>query len=222
MDSDIVRKQETYLRVREFGIAFAARIPATSLATTLLARINQIITQMEAATLKQSSGSRAENEATTSKWLARDELIEDLMRISRTARSMRRAIPGLEDKFRSPGKLKDQELLAFARGVAADAVPFKAEFTKRGLPEDFLEDLNDDVERFEEAIAKQTQGGSEKVGARAAVEELAADGMETLRELDPIIRNIFEDDPEALAAWLRARHVERAPRKKKKDKEPKS
>jgi cytochrome c553 len=45
--------------------------------------------------------------------------------------------------------------------------------------------------------------------------------METLRELDPIMRNLFEDDPAALAAWLTARRIERAPRRKKReDEEP--
>lgn len=216
MNDRIIRRQEAYLRVREFGVAFAARIPATSLATTLLARNNQTITRLESATSKQSSSSRAEDEATVSKSLVKEDLIDDLMRISRTARGMRRTTAGIEDKFRSPGKLKDQELLAFARAVAADAVPFKAEFTARGLPEDFLDDLNDNIAKFEDAIAKQTKAGGDKVGATASAGEIAAEGMETLRELDPIMRNIFEDDPEALAAWLRARHVERAAKRKKK------
>jgi hypothetical protein len=134
---------------------------------------------------------------------------------------MRRTVPGIEEKFRSPGRLSDQELLTLARATATDALTFKEEFIKRGFPPDFLEDFNEDRERFEEAMSRQTQGGSVQVSSTAAVEDLAAEGMETLRELDPIMRNLFEDDPAALAAWLTARRIERAPRRKKReDEEP--
>lgn len=217
MRERVIRRQEAFLRVREFGIAHAAVIPANSLATTLLANLNQIITRLEEAGAQQSSGERAEEEATASKSLAREETIEDLMRISRTARAMRQVLPGLEDKFRSPGQLKDQELLALARAYAADALPLKDEFIRRGMPADFIDELNEDIDDFEAAIARQMQAGSSKVSATASIEDLATQGMETLRELDPIMRNIFEGDAARYAAWTSARHIERAPRRRPAD-----
>jgi hypothetical protein len=41
------------------------------------------------------------------------------------------------------------------------------------------------------------------------------EGIKTMQELDPVMRNLFADDPAALAQWYSARHVERAPRRKK-------
>jgi hypothetical protein len=41
--------------------------------------------------------------------------------------------------------------------------------------------------------------------------------MRHLRELDAIVRNIFDDDPASLAAWTSASHVERAPRRRQTD-----
>lgn len=58
------------------------------------------------------------------------------------------------------------------------------------------------------------QAGSTKVSATATLDDLAAQGMETLRELNPIMRNLFEGDTARLAAWLSARHIERAPRRR--------
>lgn len=217
MKDRTTRQFDAFLRSCEFKTINAARIPADSFATTLFTRLNQITTKMQAASSQQASGARASQEATASKSLARQELIEDLMRVSRTARGMRRTMPGLEDKFRSPGRMSDQELLAVARAFAADALPLKDEFIRRGLRADFIEDLNEDIEKFEEALTRQTRAGSSKVSGTAAIEELAAEGMETLRELDPIIRNIFEDDTATLATWLSARHVERAPRRKREE-----
>lgn len=220
MNDRITRQLEAFIRVRELRTTLAQRIPATSLADTLMTRIGQLIAQIENASAQQSSGGRAAQEATASKSLAREELLEDLNRISRTARSMRRTMPGLEEKFRSPGRLGDQELLTLARAYATDALPLKSEFIQRGLPENFLEDLNQDIEAFEEAITRQTQGGSAQVSATATIEDLAAQGMETLRELDPIMRNIFDNDAATLAAWTSARHIERAPRRRRDETPP--
>jgi hypothetical protein len=180
--------------------------------------LRRIINDLNVHTAAQSSGQRGAQQSTTSKAATRDELWRDLEAISCTARSMAFSNPGIEDKFRLPSKPKAQDLLSFARSVAVDAVPFNAEFIRRGLPADFLEDLDDDIEAFERAITGQIQGTEAHVAASAAIEELIDEGIRTLRELDLIMRNIFADDPAALAQWLSARRVERAPRKRKKAK----
>ncbi|MDX6694418.1 MAG: hypothetical protein QOF02_2021 [Blastocatellia bacterium] len=129
---------------------------------------------------------------------------------------MAEVTPGLEEKFRLPrGNANDQELLAAARACAADAVPLKAMFIEYGLPADFLEDLNDDIEAFEAAVAAQEAGRRERVTATAAIDEVIERGMQIVRRLDAIVRNVLRDQPAKLAAWESARHVERAPKRKK-------
>jgi hypothetical protein len=133
--------------------------------------------------------------------------------ISRTARAMAISTPGLEDKFRAPRSISDQALLTTARAFAADALPLKTEFTRRGLPDDFLEDLNSDIEEFEQINNQQIQKRESRVAATAAIDDALERGINIVRELDAIMRNQFANDPASLAAWLSASHTERPPRR---------
>jgi hypothetical protein len=205
-------RHEMFLRVREFGASRAAQFPATTLAGELFTRLNGVIDEMDTHTAAQASGRSSSMESTGSKAAARDELRRDLEAISRTARAMAISTPGLEDKFRAPRSISDQALLALARAFAADALPLKAEFTRRGMPDDFLEDLASDIEEFEQAINQKIQKREEHVAATAAIDSVIERGVDTVRELDAIMRNKFADDPASLAAWLSASHTQRAPR----------
>lgn len=209
------RRYETFLRVREFITGRAAQFPTTTLAGELLTRLNSVIDEMDAHTTAQSSGRSATLESSTSKAASRDELRRDLDAISRTARAMALSTPGLEDKFRAPRGVSDQELLATARAFAADAQPLKTEFTRRGLPDDFLDDLNSDIEEFEQAINQKIQKRGLQVAATAAIDSALERGLNVARELDAIMRNQFANDPASLASWLSASHTERAPKKSK-------
>lgn len=213
-DSEI-RRYEMFLRVREFGTAHAAQFPATTFGGELLARLNTAITELDAHTSAQSSGKRAAQEGAGSKASAREEVREDLESISRTARAMALTTPGLEDKFRAPRSISDQALLAVARSFAADAAPLKAEFIRRGLPANFLEDLDADINAFATSINHRIQGTEKHVAATAAIDDAIERGVNTVRELDPLMRNTFANDAATLAAWLSASHVERAPQRAK-------
>ena len=218
-DAD-TRRMESFLRAQEFGRLQAARIPRGSFAEELLTRLSGIITNLEQQSATQSSGLRTAQQHATGKASARDEVFLDLRAIARTARGMAIVTPGLEDKFRIPRDPKDQELLSAARAFATDAEPLKDEFIRRGLPADFLDDLNADIAAFEQAITGQMQGTETHVAATAAIDDLIDEGVRTMHELDPVIRNLFADDPATLAQWFSARHVERAPRKTKKTTPP--
>lgn len=211
------RRLESFLRAQEFGNIQAARIPAGSFAAELFARLKGIVTNIEAQAATQSSGLRTAGQHATGKASARDELFLDLRAIARTARGLALVIPGLEDKFRMPRDVKDQDLLTIARAFLADAEPFKAEFIRRGLPADFLDDLKADIIALEQTITGHIQGTEEHIAATAALDDLIDEGVRTMHELDPVMRNTFADDPATLAQWFSARHVERAPRRQKKD-----
>lgn len=215
MDDKETNCLEMFLGVREFKIAEAARFPVGSYPNELFTTLDEIIEGIETNAQEQASGLRAVQEGGTSKAVSRAELRRDLEAISRTARILAMTMPGLEDKFRMPRAPKDQELLTTARSFAADALPLKAEFVKRGLPANFLDDLNADAEAFEQAIARKIQGTEAHVAATAAIDELIERGMRVVRELDVIMRNTLANETATLAAWLSASHVKRQPRKQK-------
>ena len=202
------RRLEMFIRVRVFGVTNASRFPVGSFAAEQFAVIDSVVDALETHATTQSSGRSGVRQAAAGKATARDELMRDLEAISRTARS----IPGLEDKFRVPHNKSNQDVLATARAAAVDAPPLKAEFIRRGMPADFMEDLAADITAMEQAIAQKVQGTESHVAATAAIDTEIERGMTAVRQLDPVIRNTFASDPATLAAWVSASHVERTPR----------
>ena len=212
---------EMFMRVSEYGVAETAEFPSTTLGGRLFAELNVVRAELDAQAAHQSSGRSSSKQGTTSKAEARENLHEDLDAMGRTARAMGEDTPGLEDKFRRPrGGITDQALLALGRAAATDAVEFKERFIEYGLPADFLEDLNADIAAFEAAINAQETGRRKRVTATAAIDEIIERGMKIVRRLDAIVRNRFRDDPARLAAWLSARHVERAARRRQATTQP--
>ena len=121
---------------------------------------------------------------------------------------------GFEDKFRVPHKVSDRLLINSSRTFAADAVPFAAEFVKYGLPDSFLDELNKDIELFENAFKEKISGKEIRVTATAAIDDAIDQGMDAVRQLDAIVKNRFRDDSTKLAAWESAMVTGREPRPK--------
>jgi hypothetical protein len=132
--------------------------------------------------------------------------------ISRTARAMAFSVKGVEDKFRMPRNINDHVLLETARAFLVDALKFVDDFKQRELPADFFEELDSNIKLFEKAISEQNQGLETRAGSNAAIDDAIERGMNTVRELDAIVRNKYSEDPYMLMAWETARHVERARR----------
>ena len=211
------RCYEMFLNVREYGTTQAERFPPTSYTGEVFALLDDITDQLEAQATAQSSGKNRLKESSQSKAATRDALKRRLEAFSRTGSIMALTTPGLENKFRSPSGLKDQELLTLARLTLTEALAFKTEFIKRGFKPNFIEELDEETNAFEEAITKKIKGKEAHVTATATIDQLIDRGLKCVRELDVIMRNTFADDPVSLAAWLSASHIERhAPRTKKK------
>jgi hypothetical protein len=215
-------KSEMIVRCSDYGEAEADSFAADSLGGKLFADLKTLIVELNTHAAKQSSGRSSAAQGTASRESAREELREDLEAISRTARAIAEVMPGLDEKFRLPrGNATDQELLAAARASAVDAVPLKTNFIEYGMPADFLDDLDEDIEAFEVAVSAQEAGKREHVTATAAIDEVIERAMQMVRRLDAIVHNVFRDKAAKLAAWESARHVERSPRRKKQTPPPK-
>src|SRR5215212_1622543 len=96
------RRLEMFIRVREFGVAHVSQFALGSFAAEQFATIDSAIGALETHASVQSSGRGGARQASAGKAAARDELMRDLEAISRTARSIAIASPGLEDRFRIP------------------------------------------------------------------------------------------------------------------------
>ena len=135
MNSEAVRAQATLARVHDFATAEAAFFPPASVGGKLFADIGGALAQLGTHVSAQAGGSNAAREGTEQKALAQEELLDLMMMIRRTARSMDHEHPGLYAKFRIPPDLSVAELLGVAEHFATEATPFKASFIEYGLPE---------------------------------------------------------------------------------------
>lgn len=213
MTDSETRRLEMFIRVRQFGAARPEAFPEGGRGAEVLAQLDAIVAELEAHAATQSSGKRATKEMTALKATARAALREDLEAISRTARAMSLSTPGLDDKFRLPRNVGDQAWLAAARSFAEDASALSAEFIRRGLPADFIEDLRADIDALEDAIIHSARKSGSRVAATVAIDDAIERGTNAVRELDAIVRNVLRDDPAGLAAWTSASHTARTPRR---------
>jgi hypothetical protein len=212
MNDAATRRLEMFIRVREFGTTRTNVLKTAARGDEVLTELGAGITTLETHATAQASGTRAGKERTTQRSAAFAALREDLEAINRTARALALSTPGLDDKFRLPRNASVQVWLAAARSFAQDAEPLKAEFVRRGLPDDFIDDLKADIGELEQTINRQAQDTGARIAATAAIDDAIERGMNAVIEIDAIVRNKFRNDPATLAEWTSASHVERAPR----------
>lgn len=202
---------EMFQRVVGLGDGEAARFASNTYVLGLFDELRGVVAELQARADAQVTGRASARQFTHNKSGAREDLLGILSAMKRTARN----IPGQEEKFDFGEKPKDQELLTLARTAHAEALPIKAEFTKRGMRIDFLEVLQAGADAIELALARRSEQTRTHVNATATIDDMIEGGVRIVRELDAIMRNAFADDPGRLAAWESASRVERAPRRSK-------
>jgi len=208
MNSLSTRRYEMLVRVRDFGVTHAALFPPSRLGAQAFAAVGGAVAALSDHAASQFSGRGSAREGTVSKAVAREALRDDLEAILRTARALALDMPGIDDKFRPPRGTGDQTVLHAARAFARDAAPLAADFIKHDMPEDFLDDLQNDIKELEEAMRDHEAGKDTHVAARAGIESAIDAGLDAVRRLDAIVPNRLRNDATTLALWERARHVE--------------
>ena len=158
--------------------------------------------------------------ATDQKSTIRENLIAMCRAISDTAKGMEPDFDGISAVFRFQRNLSDADLLARAMGMATDAIPRQADFVAYNLSANFLADLNAEIAAFEAIDMSQASFTGDRVGAHAALADDIHQGMQLKRSLDPMVRNLFNGNPNKIAAWASASHVEAAPKPKPKPPTP--
>jgi hypothetical protein len=122
--------------------------------------------------------------------------------------------PSLIEIFRMPRGDNDQQLIAKARSFITEATPLLTQFVEYGLPNNFIDSLEEDIRNFEQAITEQGTSIDTKVGATAAIDDAIERGLKAVKRLTAVVKNKYADNPAKLASWTSASHVERPPKKK--------
>ena len=180
-------------------------------AAAQFAIVTQAIDTLETFAADQGSGSRGQ--AVEQKSVVRAAMRRKMKDLSRTARALNIDDPGFRRLFRVPDDNSDQKLLAAAREFVEEGNRFKADLMRLGIPATFIDELNDDINTLERAIAAKAQANTETVGATAGIDDEIERGMDAEEILDAILKNVYRSNPVKLAEWMSARHVKRSPKK---------
>jgi type I site-specific restriction endonuclease len=200
-------------RTRQHGQQRAGAFPANSRGHELYVSVGASVVSMEKFSAEQAVHAHAYKEKTAQKNVADGALHELMELMSRTARSMSKDFPGAKEKFSLPSKRDGETWLVFARGFSTEVVPLEEEFVRRGMAPDFVDDLKARVHAVDQAGEGQERAWAARIEATAGLAKAAQQGLEDVRELDTIVRNVYKDNETELIAWESASHVERAPRR---------
>ncbi|MBK9527397.1 MAG: hypothetical protein IPO41_03545 [Acidobacteria bacterium] len=212
MNDNDRRRYEMLVRVKQFGIDNAGDF--SGIATTKFTEIDAIVGATDSEAAKQQAGFGEAAQQFEVKDSVREDLRDEMSAISRTAKSMEYEFDGIADKFRFQRNMNDVEMLAKARAFVTEATPYNADFIAYGMPTTFAADLTALADAFEASFATTASATAEHVAATAETASKIREGMIAVRTVDGIVQNKYANDPGKLAAWLSAKHVEKAPKKK--------
>ncbi|MFN0121148.1 MAG: hypothetical protein ACKV2V_11675 [Blastocatellia bacterium] len=203
------KKYDMFRTVREFGQEHASDFPADTLGGRLFARLYAAITNLENNDSQQITGRNDARASTTSKGNAREQLLEMLSSINRTARAMALDQPGLERHFTMPRRDNEKEFLATARSFLAQTEALEAQFIEQELPADFRQQLQSRIETFDQSLTRRNRARRSRSTARSSVNASFAETMDLVRRLDAVVRNKYLGNQDALNDWQSARRIER-------------
>lgn len=217
MNADQKRRLDMLGRVAGFRTRHAADLTAASRLAGLLDTAAAAESEATGGGTDQSSGKGAAKSGTSTKADLYLGLLADLRDIRNTSRTISKTIPGTAEKFQIPASVSQINILTTARAFLQDAGPLEAEFIACEMEADFLKDLEDDIKAYDKAEDVQNDGQGKRTMATRTIEEAIDDGYEAVRDAEPLVRNKYKNNPAVLAEWFAASHVERAPRKEKKE-----
>lgn len=141
-------------------------------------------------------------------------------RLARTANVVARKKPGFNRDFPPPHGESDDELLTQTRAVVAKALENAADFTARGIAQEYLESGTALLAAFEAALDATNTALSHRGAATGGKKSAYREADEHFEDLDIFIRNHYFDQPDQLNAWRVATRIERTPKKKTEGENP--
>ena len=91
------------------------------------------------------------------------------------------------------------------------ATPISTSFVEVGLPATFLAELQTLLTALENATGRKGGGQIDRRLGTARLKVISSQELSAARDLDACVRNHYREQPDMLAAWSTARHIERAP-----------
>ncbi len=203
------RVSELATSMHGFFAGTEADFPADSVAGQRIAALAGLVEKIDELGSKQAQARGAAKAATERKNASVEEVKRRMKEMRSTAVSVETAQTGVSHNFNLPASQSDKSWLETARAFVASGTTFKPLFLSRAMPSDFLEGLSGAVESCESAVADYNLHARNASAATALLEDACSRVLAVRRELDPIVRNTYRNDPDKLAQWEAASHLER-------------
>ena len=132
--------------------------------------------------------------------------------ILQVARELDPSSPGLPNLVNLRSARTSQGLLNAVQAVLRDLPPYKDLLVAKGLPADFLDQLQTALTTYETATAAARKTKTARVQARAGIDTALQKGDSCKRIIGAIIRRAVPTDPDGqtfLRGWESASHVRR-------------
>lgn len=213
MNGKEIRISQLGTRMQDFGAVKGADFPAGSLGMQKFAALNEVVSAIDRHGSRQALTSGFAQTSTGVKKELRALVRSWMKAIRDTAVSLESEHPGISKSFRMPPANGDEMLINSARAFVEAAMPLKSQFVSREMPATFLDDLTEAIARFEEAVSSYNRHCGEHSAETVLLRNNLSQIMKLRRELDPIVRNKYRDDPATLAMWESASRLERAPKR---------
>jgi hypothetical protein len=216
MKKQVVFALNTFKTASIFGTKYAVDFPATSIAGQQFAKIAAAVPKTSDLAALQVSGASDAHVGALSKATLRLLIHDDLSHINQAAHTLALlGTAGVDGKFRMTHSKGDQSLINNGRAFITEATPFKTQMIQLGLAADFLDTLKTHTDGFETAAKTKATGKQSQAGATAGMSDTAHNAAIALHIVDTIVRNTYKNDPQKLAEWTVASHVERVAKKAK-------
>lgn len=197
-------------RVVTFGVTHAEMFAPTSTARTDFTRAGVIYTELGPP--DQQRGTPA-SPFTGNKAVLIAELRDDLILIAGTARTIDVKQPGFAAAFSlGPDTQRDTLASAAAFLVELEKPGVAAAFLAYSMDASFVQDLTDDIREIKGTKDGQEEDQQEDSGKTARERALIKEARTLIRSLTTSVKNRFRRDPEVLAKWKTASHIQRSPR----------
>lgn len=218
MSAKLRRHSERGLRVDLYMTANAEDFPEGSKAANAHTRLKEELAVLDTLDVARAVGVGKRQQGTAGRRATRKRLRELVNAVSATAETIaldRHDFKGLFSLKELDGS--DDTLIATARAFAERAAAFVGLFVEYSLKQTFVQDLRSDADTLDSFKTLQAEGAGERSGSKTSADEAVRRLTEQVERLDTFVRNKYRDDPAKLAAWERARRLEKAPQRPKDD-----
>jgi hypothetical protein len=219
MNKETRRVAELATRVNGYASLVEEDFPANGIGGQRFSMMKELAVKIDQHSSRQALEKGSARAMTEAKKPLRYDIRRRLMVIRKTALSVEPVQAGISQKFNMPASNSDESLIEAARASSAAATPLKSLFLSREMPDNFLEELANAIEMFEEFVNNYNMHFGNSAAATELLNNVCAQVIAVWRELDPIVRNKYRNDPEKLSLWETASHLER-PSKRAASKKP--